>query len=330
MTAAPPKAPDVPKARDVPDVPDVSVIIAAFSSARWDRLREAVGSARAQNRPAREVIVVVDHNEALLLRASRELPGATVIPNAGARGASGARNTGAAVSQGAVLAFLDDDARASRHWLESLLPHFADPVVVGAGGQVSPLWALSRPAWFPPEFDWTVGASYRGMPSTARPVRNVWSNNMAIRRSAFEAAGGFREDFGKVGTRSRPEDTDLCLRAAAVARQGIWVYEPAGIAGHWVPPERATIGYFLRRCFHEGRGKAGLAALDGHGQSTSAERHYTRHVLPRGIARGLREMVRGDGTGLLRSIAIATGFGVTAVGFAVGLLAGVLTQDGGR
>lgn len=324
--------------------PDVSVIIAAFSTERWDHLRAAVASVLAQTRPAREVIVVVDHNQALLLRAAGELPGAIVVPNAGANGASGARNTGVAVSHGAVLAFLDDDARASRDWLESLVAHFADPSVVGVGGRVSPLWALRRPVWFPPEFDWTVGASYLGMPGTARPVRNVWSNNMAIRRTAFEAAGGFREYFGKVGTRSRPEDTDLCLRAAAgpwgsatAGRQGapaagprgIWVYEPAGHAGHWVPPERATIGYFLRRCFHEGRGKAGLAALDGHGQSTSAERHYTRHVLPKGIARGLRDAVRGDGAGLLRSVAIATGFSVTVLGFAIGLLAGLLTSDGG-
>jgi hypothetical protein len=227
-----------------------------------------------------------------------------------------------------VLAFLDDDARASKGWLESLTQHFADPAVVGVGGRVSPLWARPRPAWFPPEFDWTVGASYRGMPATARPVRNVWSNNMTIRRYAFEAAGGFREDFGKVGTRSRPEDTDLCLRAAAVTSSGLWVYEPAGLAGHWVPPERATVGYFLRRCFHEGRGKAGLAALDGHAESTSAERHYTRHVLPKGIARGLRETMRGDGAGLLRSGAIATGFGVTVAGFAIGMLASLLSTDG--
>ena len=333
------------------NLPTASVVIAAYSSARWGYLREAVESVLAQEVPAREVlarevlarevlarevpaqemlaqgglpvevVVVVDHNPALLDRACQELPAAvTVIPNAAAKGASGARNTGVAACRGEVLAFLDDDARASAGWLEALLRHFADPAVVGVGGRVSPLWALPRPGWFPPEFDWAVGASYQGMPRTAGPVRNVWSNNMAIRRAAFEAAGGFREEFGKVGTRSRPEDTDLCLRAAAVSG-GTWVYEPAALAGHRVPAERSTIGYFIRRCFHEGRGKAGLAALDGAGQSTSTERHYARHVLPHGIVRGLRDTVRGDVAGLLRSAAIAAGFGVAAAGFAIGLLA---------
>jgi glycosyltransferase involved in cell wall biosynthesis len=303
----------------------VSVVIAAYAHDRWACLTEAVASVLAQSRPALEIVVVIDHNPALLARAQRELPAAvTVIANSGARGASGARNTGVAACHADVLAFLDDDARASAGWLEALLRHFADPGVVGAGGRCNPLWASHRPRWFPPEFDWTIGASYHGMPETASFVRNVWSNNMAIRRSAFDAAGGFRADFGKVGARSRPEDTDLCLRAAAVTGQGTWVYEPAGLAGHWVPRERATVGYFLRRCFHEGRGKAGLAALDGAGESTSAERHYVRHVLPRGVLRGLRDAVRGDGAGALRSAAITAGLGVTVAGFAVGLLAGII------
>lgn len=309
-------------------LPTVSVVIAAYSDARWDRLCDAVASVLAQTHQALETVVVVDHNPALLARGRRELPAARVIPNSGARGASGARNTGVAASGGDVLAFLDDDARASAGWLAALLRHFADDGVVGVGGRVDPLWAAARPSWFPPEFDWTIGASYHGMPQDAGPVRNVWSNNMAIRRTVFEAVGGFREDFGKVGARSRPEDTDLCLRAAAAGDQGTWVYEPAGVAGHWVPLERATVGYFLRRCFHEGRGKAGLAALDGADESTSTERHYARHVLPRGVVRGLRETVRGDISGVLRSAAIAAGFGVAAAGFAVGMLASSVARGG--
>ena len=263
--------------------PTASVVIAAFASDRWEYLRDAVGSVAAQTHPALETIVVIDHNPDLLARARRELQTAVVIPNAGARGASGARNTGVARSRGNVVVFLDDDARATRNWLDRLLGHFADPRVAGVGGRVDPLWATARPRWFPGEFDWAVGASYAGMPAETARVRNVWSNNMAVRRAAFEAAGGFREDFGKVGAVSRPEDTDLCLRVTS----GAWLYE-AGAVGHWVPPQRATFRYFLVRCFNEGRGKAGLAALNGTGASTSRERGYAVRVLPRAISRGLR------------------------------------------
>src|ERR1017187_570959 len=303
--------------------PTVSVVIAAFATERWNDIREAVASVKAQSVPALETIVVIDHNPALFDRAKRELGDALVIPNTGSRGASGARNTGVAASRGEVVAFLDDDAVASPTWLEGLLRHFPDPGVVGVGGKLVPLWPDSRPRWFPGEFDWVVGASYRGMPEDATQVRNVWSNNMAIRRRAFDAVAGFREDFGKVGARSQPEDTDLCLRAAAAQQRGIWRYEPAAVAGHRVPQGRATVGFFLRRCLNEGAGKAALAALNGTAESTSAERDYTRHVLPGGLARGLRETVRGDVSGGLRSLAIAAGFSLTAAGFLTGRAAGI-------
>lgn len=302
-------------------LPTVSVVIAAFAMERWNDLQEAVASVRAQTIWVLETIVVIDHNVALLDRIQRELPDIIVIPNVGSRGASGARNSGVAASHGEVVAFLDDDAVASATWLESLLRHFVDPDVVGVGGRTIPLWPGFRPRWFPHEFDWTVGASYLGMPEKAARVRNVWGCNMAIPRPVFDRIGGFREDFGKVGARSRPEDTDLCLRAAAAQPKGTWIYEPTGIAGHRVPLKRTTFGYFASRCLHEGWGKATLAALNGTGESTSAEWLYTRRVLPGGIARGVRDTVRGDVSGGMRSIAIAVGFSFTVAGFLIGRLA---------
>ena len=148
-------------------LPTVSVVTAAFAMGRWDGLREAVASIRAQTVQVLETIVVIDHNPALLDQAQRELAGVVVVPNTRRRGASGARNSGVAASRGQVVAFLDDDAVASCTWLEALLVHFADPYVVGVGGRVVPLWEGSRPRWFPQEFDWTVGGSYRGMPEKA-------------------------------------------------------------------------------------------------------------------------------------------------------------------
>jgi hypothetical protein len=168
------------------------------------------------------------------------------------------------------------------------------------------------------------------MPEAASPVRNVWSGNMVIRRDVFDAIGGFRADFGKVGGRSRPEDTDLCLRASAAAGCGIWIYEPSGVACHRVPASRATPGFFLRRCFHEGRGKAALAAFNGVAESTSAERHYVRRLLPAGAARGLREVMQGDLSGGLRSAAMGAGLSFAAAGYLSERLGGIVQRDGTR
>jgi hypothetical protein len=306
--------------------PTVSVVIPAYSDERWTQLLDAVASVAAQTLPTLETIVVVDHNQELLSRARRELTDALVIPNTGARGASGSRNSGVARADGEIIAFLDDDACAATDWLETLIVHFADSAVAGVGGRVDPLWATARPRWFPGEFDWAVGASYSGMPETTTPVRNVWTNNMALRRSAFDAAGGFREDFGKVGIASRPEDTELCLRVTS----GSWLYAPASAVDHWVPAQRATFRYFLRRCFDEGMGKAGIAVMDGAANGTSAERSYTARVLPAAVGRGLRQAVTGDRSGALRSAAIVGGFGMAAAGFVTGCVSAAARRAASR
>jgi len=304
-----------------PQLPAVSVVIAAFADERWDQLCDAIESVRTQTAPALETVVVIDHNPGLLARAQRTFTDCLVIANSGARGASGARNTGAAACHGEIIAFLDDDARSTDHWLAALLCHFSRADVVGVGGRIDPLWAASRPPWFPVEFGWAVGFSYHGMPERAQQVRNVWAGNMAIRSSVFAAVGGFREDFGKVGDVARPEDTDLCLRAAG--DRGVWYYEPTGSVGHWIPRQRTTFRYFARRCYHEGQGKAALAAMDGARQSTASERSYTYRILPLAVLRGLQDAAQGDAWGAARAAAIAVGFATTAAGFAAGWLTGV-------
>jgi hypothetical protein len=299
----------------VTGLPTVSVVIAAYTDQRWNWLQQAVASVRNQTVPVLETIVVIDHHPGLLEQARHGLSGVTIIPNTRSRGASGARNTGVAASHGEIVGFLDDDAVAAPSWLGALLRHFASPEVIGVGGSLAPIWAGIRPRWFPREFDWAVGASYLGMPETAEPVRNVWSGSMLIRRQVFDAIEGFREGFGKVGGQACPEDTDLCLRASAGRPGGTWIYEPAGVAGHRVPAQRATVHFFLARCVNEGRGKAALAALDGTGTSTAAERSYSRRVLPHGIVRGLREALTGDPAGAARSLAIVSGLFLAAFGF---------------
>ena len=68
----------------------LSVIICAYTMARWDQLVEAVESVRAQTTPAVEVLVVVDHNDELLERAGRSARRrARVLPNTRRRGLAG-------------------------------------------------------------------------------------------------------------------------------------------------------------------------------------------------------------------------------------------------
>ncbi len=294
-----------------------SVILAAFDTARWPDTLRAIRSGQAQTQPPHELILVIDDNPGLLAFARQELPEVRVIPNTHTRGASGARNTGVEASTGDVVAFLDDDAVADPGWLKNLVDALDHPGVVGVGGRLVPLWPKATPRWFPAEFFWVVGASYRGMPEVTAPVRNVWAGSMALRRGDFDSVAGFREGFGKIGNTSRPEDTDLCIRVAAAAPGKTWVYVPSSLAGHKVPPARTRRRFFLSRCWQEGRGKAALVDTEG-SVAISTERAYARSIVTRGIRDGVRS---GTLDGLLRSGAIVTGLTAAIAGMATEKLA---------
>jgi GT2 family glycosyltransferase len=136
-----------------------SVVLCAYTEARWDDLVEAITSVQRQTLVPHEVIVAVDHNPRLFARIQQHMPGIIVVENRRARGLSGTRNSGIGAAEGTHIAFLDDDAIAAPDWLAHLSAAFANSRSSGAGGAIEPLWLGGRPVWFPPEFDWVVGCT---------------------------------------------------------------------------------------------------------------------------------------------------------------------------
>jgi GT2 family glycosyltransferase len=307
----------------------VSVVICAYTERRWKDLCTAVRSVLDQMPPALEVIVVVDHNDDLLTRASCEWPTAAaerdpvrVVASREAPGLSGARNTGVAAAHGLIVAFLDDDAVARSGWLASLCAVLAGPDVVAAGGGVKAISDRPIPAWWPHEFDWVVGCSWRGLPETNADVRNVIGCNMAFWRDDLHAIGGFSSDIGRIaGGGAGDEETDLCIRLHQRSPQARVVYVPAAVVDHRVPASRYTWTYFRRRCFGEGRSKAVVAERNGADRALAAERAYTLRILPRGVADGLTDAGRGRLGGLARAAAIVFGLTFTVAGYASGRVA---------
>ena len=308
---------------------DASVIVSTFDEQRWADLDACISSLLRQEPAAREVLVVVDHNDRLLDRARAAFPDCRVMPNDRPRGLAGARNAGVAASEAPITAFIDDDARAERDWLRRLCAAFDDPAVLGAGGALLPAWEDERPPWMPDEFLWVVGCSYTGLPTGPAPIRNPIGANMAVRREVLEAVGGFREagadaprDLGSArgvvrAAGNLPDDTDFAIRVSRERPDGTWLYRPDAVVHHSVTSARSTPAYFLRRSYEEGVAKANLARALGADQSLASERKHATAVLPRGVLRGLRDLLRGDPAGLARAGAILTGLAAAAVGFAV-------------
>jgi cellulose synthase/poly-beta-1,6-N-acetylglucosamine synthase-like glycosyltransferase len=307
-----------------------SVVVSTYNEERWGDLEACVESLRHQSQPPLETIVVVDHNPALLERAKDAFPEAKVIANERPRGLAGARNSGVAIASGEVIAFIDDDAQARPDWLHELESCFEDPAAVGAGGALLPNWEGPAARWIPHEFFWVFGCSYEGLPTSLAPVRNPIGANMAVRASVLREVGGFREGGSESDgaapseIRSRgvvraagniPDDTDLAIRVKQRILGAVWLYQPRAEVLHTVTPERATLSYFLRRCWEEGVGKANLSRFVGAEEGLSSERRHLTRVLPRGVARGIGDAVRGDGAGALRAGAIVVGLITSAAGF---------------
>jgi len=183
----------------------VSVVVPAYGHAEY--VVPAVESALGQTRPPREVIVVDD--------GSPDDTGARLAPLAAAgriryvrqanAGVAAARNHGASLAGGEFLCFVDDDDLLLPHALATL----AAPAVARADlALVHGQRAVFRDGAPPPSVP--VPAPSAGTPCDW--ARFLMGNRIAtpgqtlVRRSAFEAVGGF--DPGIWGA----DDWDLWLR----------------------------------------------------------------------------------------------------------------------
>jgi glycosyltransferase involved in cell wall biosynthesis len=300
---------------------DISVIISAYTEERWDELIAAIQSVQRQTLPAREIILVVDHNPALLERAKEQIPGVTIVENSEAQGLRGARNSGIAAAHGEIIAFLDDDAVAIPNWLKLLCEGYSDPLVLGTGGAVTPAWAETKPTWLPEEFYWVIGCSYRGMPLTGAHVRNPIGANMSFRREIFETVGDFHSELELPGKRHAGgcEETELCIRAHQHWPQGFFLYQPEANVFHRVPVNRTRWRYLCSRCYIEGLAKATVSRYVGTQDGLASERGYTFRTLPHGVLRDLLDIVlQRDLSGAIRAGAIVVGLACTTTGYVAG------------
>jgi GT2 family glycosyltransferase len=259
----------------------VTAVICAYTEERWADIEEAVASLRRQTMPPARILLVIDHNAAMLARARLGFDGIDVVENAGVRGLSGGRNTGIALSETPFVAFLDDDAVAGERFLEALTDECRRPDVLGATARVEPIWLDGAPRWLPQAFFWTVGCTYMAPGAVRRDVRNVSGGASVFRREVFSAVGGFSSTLGRDGG-SLPlscEETELCIRASRHFPGGRFVHRDDVSVGHKVSGARLTLRYFLRRCFAEGVSKYRLSILHSRIGALQAERAYLFDVL---------------------------------------------------
>ena len=195
------------------------------------------------------------------------------------RGVSRGRNRGARAAEHELLAFTDDDCVPAPEWIGGLERGY-DHGVDGVTGRVLPL-AGDR------------GVAVSSRTSTARrtfsgPGQTPWDigtgGNLSLRRSVFEAVGGFDEALGP-GTPGRAaEDVDLLYRVASAGFAIL--YEPDAVVYHEPKSRRARVGGRFGYGFGLGTFLARHAAR-GDEHARTLRRRYAA-ALARGAGSGLR------------------------------------------
>jgi len=215
----------------LPTTPKVSVVVAAYNAE--PTLGACLESLRELNYPDYEVIVVDDGSSDATARIAEQAGEHAVRVDH--RGLGAARNAGVDAATGQIVAFIDADARADRDWLYHLVETITRRNAAAAGG-------LS----FPPPPANVEAAFMAAAPGLPREVRagddrlsQLCGCNMAIRKSALLAAGGFDSAFTTAG-----DDVDLSWRLSergellALASGAVVLHTPRAKFGAYLTQQR--------------------------------------------------------------------------------------------
>ena len=292
----------------------VSVVVSTFTTERLHDVARCISSLKKQTFPPDEVILVLDPCEKLVEFYKSRVPADVRVVVSDDVGLSHARNAGVKNARGEIVAFIDDDARAEKKWLENMIRNYEDPQVMGVGGFIAAVWEGKRPSWFPEELDWIVGCSYKGLPKRRSTIRNPIGCNMSFRKIVFENVGYFRSDIGRLGKKLLAnEETELSIRVLRKIPNSKIIYEPSALVYHRVSEGRGRLKYVWTRSFYEGVSKALITFKSNPLTTLSTEDTYLRYLLEVAIPSRLRRIYRFRNicqllTLLLSMFAVFTGF----------------------
>jgi O-antigen biosynthesis protein len=241
--------------------PRISVVVCAYNEART--IRTCLEGLQKLEYPNFEIIVVDDGSKDATAAIAKEY-GVKVISIAN-HGLSFARNLGLQEAAGEIVAYIDADAYPDPHWLGYLASTFMRTDYAGVGGPN-----------IPPPNGGPVAECIARAPGG--PIHVLLSDteaehipgcNMAIRRDALQAIGGFDTQFRIAG-----DDVDVCWRLQQ--QGGKLGFSPAAMVWHC---RRSTVGAYWRQQMNYGRAEAMLERkwpekYNGVGHLTWAGRIY--------------------------------------------------------
>jgi len=221
----------------------VSVVVPAYGTDPW--LERSVASALASTGVDTEVIVIDNGGtDDTTIGRLEGLDGVTVVRPESNLGFAGGCNAGFRLAQGEVVFFLNQDAVLSPDALARLAEVALDPKVGVATGSVRLADDPGRVnSWGNPlhflGFSWAGGFGEPVPPDDVRrEVTGASGTAMAVRRSVFEALGGFADEYF-----AYHEDLELSLRCWL--RGLVVVYVPDAVVTHRYEMSRTPTKFYL-------------------------------------------------------------------------------------
>lgn len=290
-------------------LPRVAVVVAtrdrpAFVGALLEHLVPAL-------RPCDELVVVDSASRDDAVRRTAEAAGVRVV-RCDRPGVSRARNAGVAATTAPLIAMTDDDCLPEPGWTERVEAAFDAPDVGFVTGRVV---ADRQVAQVLSVIDDGVA---RRFDAAADPATVGHGANMAWRRVAFEAIGGFDEVLGPGARLRYAEEHDAFWRALRAGWRGR--YHPDAVVVHRQWRDRRE---FLRVKYGYGYGSGAFAGKITRLDPREGRRLFVDAVWRKGLRQAWVDLRAGYETG-------AAGALVKAAGAVAGVVNGLSTplRDG--
>ena len=191
--------------------PLFSVVVPTYE--RHKQLDELINC--LQNQIERDFeVILVDQSAECWAGADKNYGFPLTYYHSPVKGAVRARNTGAMLAQGEIIAFVDDDCLPAADWLVNARAYFDDTETVGLEGLIYSDH-LGDPDWRP-----VTNVNFEGI--------GFMTANLLVRSGAFQYLGGFDLQFDRPHFR---EDTDFGWRLQEIGKvpyaRNVKVFHPA-------------------------------------------------------------------------------------------------------
>lgn len=225
----------------------ISVIIPSYFKNSYERTLKSVLSQTHNNFE----VLVVKNGEGNKKYYSKGNLKIYEIPKPGL---DNARNFGIRASTGDIIAFIDDDAVATKNWLSSIVKSHMQFSAPAIGGKVLPRWPKNKkPKWIKGILlDYlSILDKTSNTPNAVHPLDWLAGTNITFKKYIFNKVGYFDENLDRKEFQLLSSgEVELCSRIRNKGYQII--FDPSISVWHVIPESRLTPQYFIDRAYWQG------------------------------------------------------------------------------